>query len=285
VWFRGVIYILILIFGPPALLAYRIYNINPESGRSEQVHISKAIPFASKKISLITDDGVRIEGQVLRSPLNKKLVIIIHGYGMSHRNMINRANGLFPEIADILFLDLRNHGSSDKSHTTFGYYEALDVKAAIDHYRREYQELILWGLSMGAAASVRVVLLGGQVDMLILEGLYDDLSNAITLQSANYYLPKYPIVSLSLFFYEYISGVNLKQMDMVANLKKIKDIPILLVHSQADEEVPMSSYYRLRDALDEQGQLLLLEKGGHETIYDVNLFEYQKKIINLIINR
>ena len=140
-------------------------------------------------------------------------------------------------------------------------------------------------MSMGAAASVRAIMLGSSADMLILEGLYDDLSKAIALQAKHYYIPKFPIVSLGLFFYQYISGVDLDQMDMAANLKKMKDMPILLVHSRADQEVPMSSFNRLKGSVGAHGKTLLLNKGNHEYIYEANIGKYRKRVLDFIVNR
>ncbi len=118
--------------------------------------------------------------------------------------------------------------------------------------------------------------------MLILEGVYDDLSNAICLQAKNNYIPKFPFVKIGLVFYEYLSGVDLSQMDMCAGLRKLKDTPILLVHSRKDQEVPMTSFRCLEKALGPKGRTLLFNQGSHETIYEQNSHMYQKRLIKFI---
>jgi len=284
-WGRGILYILTLFLGIPLFFAYRISHINPREVTPTFAQNKNPLPFPAQLITFMADDGIRIRGWFSTSNSNKRMIIIVHGYGLSHREMIKRGNGIFPKAADVCFLDLRNHGLSDNSFTTFGFREALDVQTAISRFRSHYDEIIIWGMSMGAAASVRAIMLGSSADMLILEGLYDDLSKAIALQAKHYYIPKFPIVSLGLFFYQYISGVDLDQMDMAANLKKMKDMPILLVHSRADQEVPMSSFNRLKGSVGAHGKTLLLNKGNHEYIYEANIGKYRKRVLDFIVNR
>jgi len=233
----------------------------------------------------VTEDRVKVRGLYGSSTSGKRLLIIIHGYGFSHREMIKRGDGIFPEIADVFFLDLRNHGLSDKASTTFGYHEALDVQAAVRYFRSRYKQIIIWGMSMGAAAAVRAAILGNPADMIILEGLYEDLSGAIAHQAKKYYIPRFPIVSLGLMLYEPLSGVILKDMDMHSNLTRLKELPILLVHSRLDQEVPMYSFNRLRGGLGPNGKILILNRGGHESIYEGNALKYRERVIDFILKQ
>ncbi|MFC1820561.1 alpha/beta hydrolase [Thermodesulfobacteriota bacterium] len=232
-----------------------------------------------------TQDNLKIRGWYATSPFGRRLLIIIHGFDLTHKDMINRSLGVYPEVADICLIDLRNHGLSESSSTTFGYREALDVEAVTKYFSAKYDEIIIWGSSMGAAAAVRAARLGASVDMLILEGLYDDLSNAIAIQAKHYFIPRIPFVLIGLFFYQHISGVDLKVMNMCENLKTIDKIPVLLIHSRADQEVPMSSFNSLKESLGNNGKAFILERGGHVSIYEENLIKYRNRVMEFIVNK
>jgi pimeloyl-ACP methyl ester carboxylesterase len=279
--FRIVFYLFGFLVFIPFFVALRINHISPGRERITADNPRNPFPFPAKTISTRTVDNITIRGWHA-SANNKKIVVIIPGFGLTHKEMAIRWKGIYPGIADIFLVDLRNHGLSDSGITTFGFHEALDVQAAVNRLKPNYEEIILWGMSMGAASAVRTALSGNPVDMLILEGVYDDLSNAICLQAKNNYIPKFPFVKIGLVFYEYLSGVNLAQMDMCAGLRKLKDTPILIVHSRKDQEVPMTSFRCLEKALGPKGQTLLFNQGGHEAIYEQNSQMYQKRLIKFI---
>jgi pimeloyl-ACP methyl ester carboxylesterase len=58
-----------------------------------------------------------------------------------------------------LLFDLRNHGESDRAHTTLGILESQDVAAASQfvHLKAPSQSQFLWGVSMGAATALLAV--------------------------------------------------------------------------------------------------------------------------------
>lgn len=279
---RVIFYSVVIFIGLPLVLAFRIANISVNQDPFDPDKPGNPFPHSAELISLVTEDNVTIRGWLLKSSLNKRLIIIAPGFGMSHKDMINRADDLFPDLSDFFFLDHRGHGLSQKASITFGYKEALDIQAAVNKFRPDYEEIILWGFSMGAAASVRAALLSSPIDKLILEGMYDDLSNTITLQAKHYHIPYYPFLALALIYYRITTGVALEEMDMEANLKKLRHRKILLVHSRADKEVPMEAFNKLQQAISSKGKVLLLEKGGHEFIYESNKEVYRSRVIDFL---
>ena len=201
---RALIYIALLLLVIPLLLAYRIAGINPNAKLREYNPNERLFSSTAQVVSFQTADNLSIKGLYAASRRSNRLVIIIHGFGLTHKEMIRRGLAFYPDVADVCFIDLRNHGLSEGSSTSFGYHEALDVQAVARHFRSRYDEIIAWGSSMGAAAAVRAVIKGSSIDRLILEGLYDDLSNAIAIQARRYYIPQFPFVLISLLFYPYL---------------------------------------------------------------------------------
>lgn len=106
------------------------------------------IPF--ENIKLITRDGVQLSAWYT-PPKNGAVILLAHGYGD------NRPESLYAIFAKngygVLAWDFRAHGDSEGDFTSLGYYEQLDVEAALDFaLSQEGVETVgAWGGSMGAA--------------------------------------------------------------------------------------------------------------------------------------
>ena len=245
--------------------------------------IKSLFPRQLEKIPLFTQDGVDLNGYYAKAEGAKRLFIIIHGLGRSHLATVGRWEAVYPHLGSVLFLDLRGHGlSTRRALITFGDKEALDVRAAVDRFKGEYESIVLWGHSMGAAASLKYAGDGGKPSALILEGMYSSFNNAINVRANLWHIPWKPAVSFVKFFFRYIVQVDFEGLDMPHILRRITDVPILLVHSKEDEKVPMASYEKLKAELGGKSRTLLFEYGNHDSIYRTNREEYIKTVEEFI---
>jgi len=93
-----------------------------------------------------------------RKPDARATVVICHGF-LCDKDDIKFLRWLFPDCNTIVF-DFRGHGEAcEHQCCTFGYDEAYDVIAAGDFIRNDahlsHLPRIVYGFSMGAAASIR----------------------------------------------------------------------------------------------------------------------------------
>jgi len=245
--------------------------------------IKTLLPPGAQVITLTTDDGVKLAGYYSKADGSKCLTIIIHGLGRSHLAMADRWNAVYPELGSVLFLDLRGHGrSSRRALVTFGDNEALDVKAAVDRFRSEYDSIVLWGTSMGAAASLRYAGAGGKPDALILEAMYHSFDDAIDTRADLWHAPRRTMVPLVKFLFRHIFRIDFDGLCMPRILEKLNGMPTLLVQSREDEKVPMGSFEKLKAALGPKGQVVLFDQGAHDSIYRTNREEYMKVVREFI---
>lgn len=81
-------------------------------------------------VDLITEDGIRLSASYT-PPRNGVVVLLAHGYGG------NRPEWLYAMLTKagygVLAWDARAHGESDGEISTVGYFEMLDVKAALEY--------------------------------------------------------------------------------------------------------------------------------------------------------
>jgi hypothetical protein len=241
--------------------------------------IESLLPFKTELVELKTSDGVTLRGHYAKAPGAKKIVIIIHGLRRNHLSMLGRWDSVYPHLASIFFLDLRGHGlSSRRALITFGDNEALDVKAAVERFRGEYQSVILWGTSMGAAAALKYAGNGGRPDGLILEAMYHSFDDAIDVRANLWHTPKYPALPIIKFLFRRVMRIDFEGLTMAPILARLKDTPVLVVQSREDEKVPMASFNHLAEALGPKGKAIVFDHGNHDSIYRSNREAYAKAV-------
>jgi len=108
------------------------------------------------------------------------VVLLLHGVRGSRLDMVQRARVLAAHGYAVLMIDLQAHGETLGDAITFGWREALDVRAAIDWARhaKPASRIGVVGTSLGGASA----LLGPQplgVDAVVLESVYPRLQDAV----------------------------------------------------------------------------------------------------------
>jgi esterase/lipase len=111
-----------------------------------------------ERLSLVTDDGVRLGGARLQGPPDALgTVVLVHGFSQSSRMpRIHAFAHLLSRRMHVLVPDLRGHGQSG-GVSSLGPKEPLDVKAAVEAAEPGLP-VVTCGISLGGAA---VLLHGG----------------------------------------------------------------------------------------------------------------------------
>ena len=189
-------------------------------------------------------DNTAARGWLLKGAAGAPAVILAHRYGVDRSWLfnlgikINEATG-----ATILWPDLRGHGLNPPvAWTSFGSIESNDLRAAIDFVRTlksaDGQSLVsnkigLYGIEMGAYASLRAAVADTNVRVLVLDSLPGDPADV--LQAAvrdDLEIDNRPLGSLSLLATKaYFLGRfdNTPACDLAAALQ---DQKILLLSGQ-----------------------------------------------------
>ena len=105
-----------------------------------------------ERLSLVTDDGVRLAGARLQGPPDACVtVVLIHGFSQSSRMpRIHAFAHSLARRAHVIVPDLRGHGASG-GVSSMGPKEPLDVKAAVEAADPRLP-VVTVGISLGGAA-------------------------------------------------------------------------------------------------------------------------------------
>lgn len=201
-------------------------------------------------IEFPTRDGMTLRGWWMKHPDPKGVIIFSHGYMMNRSEPTAVAAWAFDQGYSCLLYDFPGHGRAPKAVVTLGIREQDDVRAAVKWVKSQTDaKIILWGSSMGGAASAYASV-DTPVAALILNSAYASLRSA----SENWWYiwggkKLQFILGPSAIFARRMGGFSLDEGNVVAALRQTS-IPTLLIHGDKDPLVPLSEAQKNLEARD-----------------------------------
>lgn len=131
-----------------------------------------------RDVAFSSSDGIPLKGWYVPAAgpgSARGTIIYCHGFHRSRIEMLPMAVFGHQLGYDGLLFDFRNHGQSGGKVTSLGYWERLDAEAAA-HYALEQEKsqrpVIVWGVSMGAAAALMAAADDSSVDAVISDSTF-----------------------------------------------------------------------------------------------------------------
>lgn len=218
-------------------------------------------------IHLSTSNGLQLEGWWIPVPSSKGTVVLFHGYGGSKDSPISEA-AYFRQLGyNTLLMDFRGHGNSDGNVCTIGYKEAEDVMLAYNFVQQKGEKhIVLWGVSMGAAAILRAVpVYHLQPEKVILECSFATLTDAVKGRMRAVGIPGSPFSQLLTFWGGIENGFwgfNFNPADYAKDIT----MPALVCWGVHDTRVTRDETTRIFQQLGtKEKQLALFEHCGHQS--------------------
>jgi uncharacterized protein len=219
-------------------------------------------------VTLTTPDEVKLSSWHFKKQTSKGTVALFHGHASSKSKIIEEAIALYNMGYNVLLTDFRAHGNSEGNTCTIGYDEANDVKAVYDYITSAGEKnIILWGISLGAATITRAVSeYKLQPAKIILEMPFGRLTDAVKGRVRLMGLPEQPTASLLTFWggaEQGFWGFNHSPVDYAKNIH----CPVLLQWGRNDLRVTQTETSALFENLaTKQKKWVVYETAGHESL-------------------
>jgi pimeloyl-ACP methyl ester carboxylesterase len=124
---------------------------------------------------------------------------------------------------------------------SLGYHERNDVLGAVDYIRRRYQdsadrpEIVLMGVSMGAAATLEAAAESKDYAAIILDSPFSSIRETVTRHCwLLLRLPKYPFTPLFLFWFERLARFDPERVNSHRAMGRCQPVPLLVIASEGD---------------------------------------------------
>lgn len=242
------------------------------------------IPFDT--LSLMTADHLRLRGWYIPKDSAKGTVILFHGHGSSSGKILDEAYYMHSLGFNTLLMDFRAHGNSEGNVSTIGYREAADVKAAYDYIRAKGEKnIVLWGVSLGAATITRAIAVYDvKPEKVILELSYGTLSAAAKGRIRTMGLPEQPIAGLLTFWGGTVRGFWAFGLNPEEYAKKI-NCPVLVQHGALDARVTRAESETIFDNIPYKGKkLVVYETAKHESLCKKEPKKWKREIKSFLLN-
>jgi pimeloyl-ACP methyl ester carboxylesterase len=209
-----------------------------------------------------------------------RCVVLVHGYADAKVGAIAWAP-LFHKLGwNILAIDLRAHGESDGRYCTGGYFERDDLTQVLDELLTtrpgETRQLILFGVSLGAAVVAAVAAAREDLGGVILESPFTDYRQVVAAHFNLLGLPTGPVLRLAIWLAEVFSGAKFDEVRPIDTIPRIH-CPVLAILGGDDELLSAGDVAALERSMG-QHKLLVVEGSPHLMAMQVDASGYANQV-------
>jgi pimeloyl-ACP methyl ester carboxylesterase len=216
-----------------------------------------------ENVTIQAEDGVSLSGW-FAPRAGAPAIVMLHGYPAEKADLLPLATALAPEFATLL-VDQRYFGDSGGRATTLGFRERDDLKRMLDFLdSRGTAPVGVFGFSLGGAVALLAAAEDPRIRAIAAYAPFADLRILGHELYAWMWLARYPFVETMLLWSRLLLGADISRpapVDAAARLA----VPVLLVHSRQDEQIPFRHAERLRAALagNARAEFDFVQRGRH----------------------
>jgi alpha-beta hydrolase superfamily lysophospholipase len=249
----------------PAIMAYM--QVHPIKRRPHS-NPAKAYELPYEDVVIPTRDGQQLAGWFVPARGSDRAVVLTHGVIDHRAGVLEMIQALHSGGYNVLAFDFRGHGQSSGWTVTYGAREKLDIIAAVDYLQRHKPDscrrLAGVGWSMGAAALILAAAEDPRLLALHLDAPYASTSDMAWQIGKD--MPRWMAwymywVGTSLACLE--SGTNLFLLSPAERVASIAPRPIMIVHGDQDEVIPLEQGRRVFGAAQAPKSFHAVPGAGH----------------------
>ncbi len=272
--------------GVPYLLVVLITRAGTRPQDLELTSSPADYGLAFEEVTFPSTDGVTLSGWFLRGGTRRAVVACAHGLFRSRREVLDRAAFFRQQGYDTLVFDLRRHGKSGGELVTLGYQERRDYEGAVEFLRREREgaPVVLYGVSMGAAAALLAARETPAVEAIVADSPFLNIDHTVAHHVKLFFgLPRFPFASALLWFLEMRGGFDRRDFDLEAAAAALGERPLLVIAGSEDERMPTELQKRVAQASKSPlSRFAKFEGAGHGAAYRVSAEAYGKEVLSFL---
>lgn len=239
------------------------------------------VPF--EEVSVTSFDGLKLVGRYYHLNDKAPLIIFFHGYRCS---AIRDGNGIFLYTRklgfNVLLADQRAHGKSEGNTITFGVKGRYDCKSWVDYAVERFgkeQKIYLSGLSMGGATVLMASDIGlpENVIGILADCPYSSPKAILCSVIKQMGFPVKATYFMAKLSAKFIGRFDIEEASAIAAVKN-SEIPILILHGDADDFVPCSMSMDCQLAGEHHVKLQLIKGAAHGMSHCVDTPGYEKAV-------
>jgi len=234
-----------------------------ETGTPQQFQLDYA------EVDIPARQGAHLFGWLLPVKDSTKTIILLHGWGGNAEMMLPLARPFIAAGINVLLIDSRNHGRSDRGAISSMPRFAEDADSAIDYLQKNHhdmaQKIALLGHSVGAGAVLLAASRRKDINAVISISAFAHPDRMMRRFLAGKRIPR-PIISAILNYVQWIIGARFEQIAPMHTICR-QSCPVLLVHGKADSTIPVDDARDiLRNCPDRAVELVEIDGADHDSV-------------------
>lgn len=206
--------------------------------------------------------------------------VLNHGYRGSQSYWSSVAEGLIARGISVVIPTMPGHHDPHDLTTGFGVKEARRVREVVDHLLASgVSQVVLVGVSMGAAASWRAAVSGPGVVAVVSDGCFTRFNLAMD----RWFDLVMPLGRVWLRPVQWIAtlrtGVRPSDVVPIADAATWRRRPALIIQGDADRLIPVEQAQELAEASG--GELWIIPGARHAACLDVAGSEYVERLVRV----
>jgi len=203
-------------------------------------------------------EKLNIAGWWIANPVARgRCAVILHGYSDAKVGGIAWAPLLHELGFAILAIDLRAHGESGGVYSTAGFWERHDVNQVIDQLKAarpaESLQLLLFGISLGAATAAATAAMRNDLWAVILECPFSDFHRAAGYQADRLSTPGKLFQDSAYYLAKWISRADFDAVRPTEMIPKIL-CPLMVIQSCDDPFLSAEDLAAVRGAVESRSE-------------------------------
>jgi len=225
------------------------------------------LPF--ERVAFPAADGLTLHGWFIPTDQpDAPAILYAHGSGRDQRSGLPLVPTLHQAGYNVLLFSYRGFGLSDSNSRglTYGYGESQDVDSAVDflHRVKDIRQIGAIGYSVGAVSVILSAARNPHIEAVLAIAPFARVSEVWTSNRPPL-IPSF-VLDLMLRLVEWRKGFSRADICPVEVIGRIAPRPLWLVHSTADERIPLAQAQRLFSAAGQPKSLWLVEGESHDSI-------------------
>jgi len=269
------------------LVGYLMAELQTHFPKRQASITPQVLHRAFETVHFPSRDGLMLAGWFVPVEDAERTAIVCHGVGAEKSDMIDFIDALTAGGFNVLAFDFRGHGASAGHTVSYGAREKGDIEGAIDWVRATHpagaRRIVGVGWSMGAAS----LILAAAEDERI-EALHIDAPYARTRDIARVIAGQFPPVYRHVGYYLGLcvasleARTNLFTLAPVNAVARIAPRPILIVHGEADELIPIAQGRMIFAAAGAPKSFVAIPGAGHCGTIAVDTPDYQRRMLEFL---
>lgn len=243
--------------------------------------VAEVLEVPYEEVKVLSHDGLVLSGKYYHLKDDAPIIMFFHGYRCS---AIRDGNGIFLYTRklgfNVFLADQRAHGKSQGKTITFGVKERYDVRSWVNYFTKrfgEQQKIYLSGLSMGGATVLMASNIGLSENVIgiLADCPYSSPKAILCKVIKQLGFPVKITYALAKLSAKWLGKFDMEESSAIQAIRE-SEIPILIMHGNADDFVPCSMSMDCQLAGEEHVQLVLIKDAAHGMSHCVDTPSYEK---------